>query len=445
MENEKMLYAGYSEAVVTPPMGLKIPGYFSTRLSDGIINDLHLRTVAFSDGEEKAVFFSCECIGIRQSAAKIIKEMVSQRCGIKPEAIYIACNHSHTAFRITPPDENDPEMSIFLKRLYLQFCDCAQFAFEDLKPASLKSAKGEAKGVGFMRRYRMKDGTVKTNPGTGNPDILHFEGEQDDSLQLVRVIREGAKELLLINYGTHADVIGGTKYCADFTGYTTEYLKGAFGGDVLPLFFNGAEGDSNHCNRFLPKGTLMKGVPVSERMGRILAGEVLKIYDDAKEISGAKITSQTVTVQIGKNPYDPADIPEAKEVKKIYLEKGNKAPELANYKLNVPEALRILANLERPEFFNISMSIIQVGDLVFVGIPGEPFQKIGTDIKEASKFDSTFVTCCTNGGEGYYPTKEAFAERGYERSTSPFAHDCAEILVNGAVGVLKGLEPISEK
>ena len=442
---EKKLFAGYAEAIVTPPMGLKVPGYYSERISDGIIDDLMIRAVAFSDGETKAIFFSCECIGIKADASKLIREKIAACCDVDPQAIYISCNHSHTAFRITVPTEKESENNIFLRRLYQQFCDTAVFAFEDLKPATLKYALGEAKTVGFLRRYRMKDGTVKTNPGIGNPEIDHFEGIADDSLQLLRVIREDAKELLMVNFGTHADVIGGTKYCPDYSGYMARYLEGAFNDNVEVLFFNGAEGDSNHINAFLPKGSPRKGLDTSKRMARIIAGEVLKIYDDAKAIEGEKITAEIITVKVGKNAYDPADIPEAETVRDIYLAKGNRAPELANYKLNVPEALRILANLKRPEFFELPLTVIQLGNIAFVGIPGEPFQKIGLDIKEKSKMKATFVTCCTNGGEGYYPTTEAFAEKGYERSASPFASDCAQILVEGAIGVIEKLDLIPDK
>jgi len=444
-QSEKKLFAGYAEAVVTPPLGLKIPGYYSVRISDGIIDDLMIRAVAFSDGETKALFFSCECIGIRADASKLIREKIAARCDMDPSAIYISCNHSHTAFRIVLPSEGESEMNTFLLRLIQHFCDTAQFAFEDLKPAELKYALGEAKGVGFLRRYRMKDGTVKTNPGIGNPEIDHFEGIDDHSLQLIRVIREGGKELLMVNFGTHADVIGGNKYCPDYSGYMARYLEGAFADQVEVLFFNGAEGDSNHINAFLPKGSPRKGLDTSKRMARILSGEVLKIYDDAKPIEGEKITSQIVTVKVGKNAYDPADLPEAEEVRRIYNEKGNKAPELKNFKLNVPEALRILANLKRPEFFELPLTVIQLGNIAFVGIPGEPFQKIGLDIKAKSKMKATIVTCCTNGGEGYYPTTEAFAEKGYERSASPFASNCAQILVDGAIGAIDKLELISEK
>lgn len=428
--SEEKLHAGFAKVKVTPPMGINIPGYFEKRYSDGFLTDLYLRAVALSCGEEKAVIFSCDAIGIRASAFNIVKEKIAERCGIPADAVYINCTHSHTSYRILPPTDLLDDTDIFLNRLFQQFTDCAQFAFEDLKPCCLKIASGTAEGVGFIRRYRMNDGTCKTNPGIGNPNIVSFAGKQDSSVQLVRVVREDAKDLLLVNFGTHADVIGGTKYCYDWPGYLVENLTGAFGGDVEAMLLLGAEGDSNHINAFLPKGSPRKGVEVAKRMARILAGEVLKIYDSAKDVPSDKIAFFTKDVKVGKNPYDPNDLPEARKIRELYLKIGKKETEAMGFKLNVPEALRILANLDRPEFFNLRVHALQIGNVAFVGFPGEIFTSIGMAVKENSNMPMTIVTACTNGHEGYYPDKAAFAEAGYERSNSPFAHDCAEILIN---------------
>ena len=445
-EEKPVLMAGYSERIITPPMGQGIPGYYTARISDGIITDLKLRCAAFQYGEKRAVFYNVECISLRGlDISRRLREMISERCGADPEAIYISCVHSHTSFRIVDPAIMPENARIHLERVFQDFCDAAQFAFEDLHPASLRVARGEAKGVGFLRRYRMKDGTVKTNPGMGNPEIDHFEGTPDESLILVRVLREGAKELLMVNFGTHADVIGGTKYCADYPGYLCEDLNTVFHGDVETLFFNGAEGDSNHINAFLPKGSPRKGVPVAKRMARILAGEVLKIYDDAKEVSSEGIDFKTAVARVGQNPHNPEDVPIAEEMRKIYREKGDKAEELKQFPLNIPEALRILANLKRPEVFELPVTCIRLGEVAFVGIPGEPFQEIGLVIKEKSPYPQTIVTCCTNGGEGYYPTAAAFAEKGYERSVSPFAHNCAEVMENTALEALKELKDAEQE
>lgn len=442
---EKVLYAGYHRLKVTPPMGINVPGYYEIRLSDGIINDLYIRATAFSDGEKKAIIFSCDAIGIRNEAFQIVKKKIAERCGISEDAVYITCTHSHTSFRITKPTEELNEKDIFLHRLFQQFADCAQFAFEDLKPATMKIASGSVQGVGFIRRYRMKDGTCRTNPGCGNPDVVGPIGEQDESVQLVRIVREDAKDILLVNFGTHADVIGGHKYCTDWPGFLVDVVSGALNNEVEVLTLVGAEGDSNHVDVFKPKGTKRKGVDFAQKMARIIGGEVLKIYDQAVDVPCTKVDYFVKPVKIGKNPYDPADVPEARIVMKLHREKGKEAAEeLKQYKVSVALAERILENLDRPEFFELQVSAVQIGNVAFVGVPGEPFTSIGRAVKEASPMDMTVFTALTNGGDGYFPDAIAFSEAGYERTASPFAHDCAQILIDAGNAAIAEMEKISE-
>ena len=46
-----------------------------------------------------------------------------------------------------------------------KLADVARLAIADLAPARIGVAKTVCRNVSFIRRYRMKDGSVKTNPG----------------------------------------------------------------------------------------------------------------------------------------------------------------------------------------------------------------------------------------------------------------------------------------
>ena len=60
--------------------------------------------------------------------------------------------------------------------------------------------KGVAPNVAFIRRYVMKDGSIKTNPGVNNPDIVNPVGIIDDSVNVIRFDREGADTIVFVNY-----------------------------------------------------------------------------------------------------------------------------------------------------------------------------------------------------------------------------------------------------
>ena len=438
---EQTLCAGYYKVKVTPPLGLPVPGYFAQRISDGIVSDLYLRCTAFARGEQKVLVFSLDALSLNAQAFEIVADMITGATGVEADGIYITCVHSHTAFRVTKPSDEWTDTDVFLHWLFKQFATCAQLALEDLKPCTVKAAKGEAQGVGFVRLYRMADGSAKTNPGFGKGAVERL-GAQDNQLILVRVIREDAPEILLVNYGTHADTVGGSKYCADWPGYVCDCLENAFDGQAEAMVLVGAQGNSNHMDFFMPEGTPWKSLEFyAKRMARILAGEVLKIYDTATETGDNTIAYGHRIAKVGKNDYDPADVPMARELSELYKKYGNyNEPIFATYPMKVPEALRIVRNLEGPEYFQLRVSGLRVAGIGFAGIPGEPFMSIGLDIKANSPMETTLVTCQTNGSQGYYPDALAFAQKdGYERSSSNFAPNCGQVLTDEAVALLKAL------
>ena len=439
---ENVMQAGFCSLVMQPPLGLRIPGYYTVRLAEGTADPLHLRATAFACGDQKAVMFNCECIGLNVGAYEIIKKKVAEACEIDPESVYINCIHSHTSFIVVKAGPEMDDMDIHLLTIYQQFADCAKLAFQDLKPCNILTAVGEVKDFAFVRRYRMADGTVRTNPPYGDPDVVGPIGKPDDQVRVIRIQREGAKEILIVHFGNHADMIGGKFYTPDWPGYLVRILDEALEGNVHTMFLLGPEGDINHRNFYNPQ-LQYKGTDNAKSGARKVAGAVLQIYDFATPVASDTVRFAHKYVQVGKNLWDPERLPEVEDLVKIYREKGEFAPELNKYPgLHYREALRIMANLSRPEFFNLRVSGLRIGDVAFIGIPGEPFASIGLDIVAQSTMPMTVVTAITNGYEGYYPDAAAFAEPGYsyEKSTSPFAPDCAEKLINGAMEVLEQLQ-----
>jgi len=439
---EMKLYAGYACDKITPPMGVHIPGHgFVPRLSTGIIDDVYVSAVAFSWGETRGILFNCDALGITTKGALEIQRKVSERTGIPADAVYIACTHCHTSVYLGRPSSDGDAMDVYHGRSHQIFCDLAQFALEDLKPAKLLAAQGELKGVGFIRRYKMKDGTLKTNPRTGDPDILCPDGVQDESLQLIRIQREGGKEIVLINFGTHPDVVGGTRYSPDWPGYTVKCMKEALDGESEVVMLNGFGGDSNHLNRSLPLGTpkeVQNGLPHAKRMARKVTGEALKIYDDAKEIPAGTVAGYQTPASLGKNPHEPWEVPIAEKIVATGARVESELPEeLKKEKMSIKKARRILQNENGPKDYVVAAWGLQVGSLAFIGFPGEPFSETGIEIKKKSPMAVTMLSCRTNGSEGYFPTRRAFDGAGYERDYTNFGPGCADALIDAAEVILQ--------
>ena len=177
---------------------------------------------------------------------KNYQERISEKTGIAKEAIFIHSTHTHTAGTLDMASKNELVLE-YTEFVGKRFVDAAMFALEDLKPAKMGWAVGKAPGIAFVRRFRMKDGKVRTNPGVGNPDILHPLGDVDERVNVLRFAREGGEDLVLVNFGVHPDTVGGSLISADYPRFVRETVENALPGTRC-LFLNGAQGDVNHVN-----------------------------------------------------------------------------------------------------------------------------------------------------------------------------------------------------
>ncbi len=426
---------GFGRTDITPPMGLYIAGYYAERRGDGVLDPLEANCVAFSDGEKTAVVISIDLIGMPQTWADKLRNTISGITGLPYEAVYICCTHTHTAPTVSgsmyPRDEE------YLSVSFRKIGDAAKCAVDDMTDASFFTARGEVEGISFIRRYKMKDGTTRTNPGYMNPDIDHAIGTSDDSLQLVRIVREGKDDVVIINFQCHPDVIGGNKYSSDWPGRTRRAFEGAVPGTKC-IFFNGAQGDTNHyC--LTPEYHTEKSYRHSMHMGLSVAGEAMKLYTYAEPIECNGVDYKQYNYEVPSNRGTPEQLPLAE--KYIALHEAGKRSEIPytgmEYTTVVAEAYRIKQLENGPDSYTLYLNAVKVGSIAFSGIPGEPFTDIGRGIKDGSPFDMTIVCCCANGDEAYYPMQSAYDEGGYEARSSTFAAGIAERIIDGSVEMLK--------
>ncbi len=436
------LKAGFSRVCITPPMGTELAGYFRTRAADGVLDDLYLNTIVFEKDGQTAVLISADLIYIRTPVCDIYLDKIAARFSLPREAIFIACTHIHTGptFGDTGAEAYAHGSPLYDEYMGAKLCDAVQLALNDLKPASLSTGIGEAKGISFIRRYRMKDGTVKTNPGIGNPDIDHPLGTPNEEVRLVKVVREGGDDIYLVSFGVHPDVIGGTQITADWPGFTRTTVEKALDG-VKCILFNGFQGDVNHTNTAPLRGEwdIRRGYEHARRMGHTIAGAVLQICDCTVPAEGDAVRFGTSVLQLPTNrESDMLEL--ARKTVEDQKASGKAVSAMQSTGMNTVRALRILSLENGPDFLPSMLSAVAIGDVVFGGIQGEPFTEIGNRIRAVSPFGMTVLCCCVNGGSTYYPTSAAYDEGGYEANTSRLKKGGDTIIVDGMKSLFDSLK-----
>ena len=432
------LQAGFARANVTPPLGIPMRGYFQQRLADGVLDELEINALALACGESKVVLMTLDAGAIETPDVNIFIENVAEETGLPKEAIIIHAVHTHTAGSISFQSANETVLHYteFLRR---RFRAAAKFALEDLKPAKMGWAVGHAPNVAFIRRFRMKDGSVRTNPGVGNPDILYPIGDVDERVNVLRFDREGAETIVLGNMGNHPDCIGGLKFSADWPGFFRRTLEKTLD-NVKAIFFNGCEGDLNHINVNATGGQrnhlhddfdAPRGYGYSRHVGNVMAAAVLQVFETVTYVDVDSVKFARKTIKLPSNRPTPEEMPLARKYYELHKEGRDDEIPYEGMELTtmIADSNRKVRRENGPDFFNLTISAAAIGNVALVGYPAEPFNAVGVGVKEAEGWDMVMPTCMTNGREGYFPTKDAYDEGGYEAKTSNYKAGAAEQLI----------------
>ena len=444
IEGVFVLRTGYGKGEITPPMGAILQGYYDPRYADGILDDIYATAVAFDNAEKRAVVISCDLVGMNQAFMARVRGAVADACKIPSEAVFVHCTHIHTgpgvaASTKTAVNTDNPEYGEWL---ISRLADIAGFAFCDLAPSEMFCTRARVEDVAFVRRFRMKDGSVLTNPGWQNPDIDHALSESDDEAQLLIIKREGKPEIGIINFQVHPDVVSGSKVSADYPGFVRKTYE-ALMENSRCMYLNGAEGDTNHIDVRLTHEQ-NQGYHWSRHMGRKIAMAVAANYERAVPLSGDKISYAEKIISVKHNKGTEEELEKAKKLIEVYNEVGvdGALPDVWPYMHRVEliaEATRIVTMSTAPDEKELVMTGVSVGDVAFAGIPGEPFTDVGRGIKSGSKFAMTMPVCCANGYEGYYPMASAFDEGGYEALSAKYARGTAEKLIETSLEIINNL------
>lgn len=439
------LKVGVGVVDITPPRGYRMSGYFRERLNEGVSDPLHAKALVLQQGSTKAAMVFCDIIGISPEVSKTARRNAEAATGISAANILLAATHSHTgplyfgALRnhfhrqaLTQHGEDVCEKVDYTALLSERIVRAIRKAQDAAKPARLQAGIAYQQGLAYNRRFHMKDGSVRFNPGVQNPDIVRVAGPIDPEVGIV-LFRAGAEDQALaglVNFALHLDTVGGAHYAADYPYYLEQSLRTTLGEQFTLLFGSGACGDINHID--VTKRERLK----TDEIGRALGQTVTEALADLKAVDAPTLAVRRVVVEAPLQRFTDAQIEQAKrDIHKV----GTR--ELSF--LDQVKAYKILAVHERGgSALPLEVQVFRLSDEVaVVGLPGEVFVDLGLAIKQASPFATTLVIELCQDAPGYIPTKKAFAEGSYETVNSRIAPGGGEMMAEAATTLLAQLAP----
>ncbi len=421
---KSQIRAGVGMTNITPALGTPMDGYYIERLASTVHDDLYARAVVLEDGSKTLVLVVADLIDVAPYGFPAARKKIQEELNVPAENIIISATHTHTG----PTFTTDYEKYIAGKIL-----DAVKIALSNIQDVVIKSGTGKAENISFHRRFMMKDGTVKFNPGRLNPNIVEPMGPVDPGVGIICLeTLNGEPIAILVNFALHLDTIGGTEISADFPYFMSEILKKVLGDDLMVFFGFGTCGNVNHINVKEPENT--EGYERAQRIGHALAAAVIREIPTLEVQNIDKLSSESETVYLKIPEYSK------KQIKEAEINAKKESNEIASTP-EIREAMKIL-RIHNMNNQPIEAEILTfgIGDASIVALPGEIFVELGLAIKERSPFKNTLVLTLANNSIGYIPNKEAFKYGAYEVEVSMIAEGEGEKLVESSLSQLEKMK-----
>ncbi|OGD21202.1 MAG: hypothetical protein A2W03_10530 [Candidatus Aminicenantes bacterium RBG_16_63_16] len=432
------LKAQFKRVDITPTYPVRLAGYFNERISEGVLDPLHMRLAALELDEKRLLFIQVDSCAIPAGDADEIRSEIARRGPFDKSEIMLFVSHIHTG----------PDLEGFfgLARDERYLADLKKWVVEAAASMTPKDdtriliARSSYEGLAFNRRWWMIDGTVVTNPPKRSPEREKPEGAVDREANTV-VFRDepGGLQALFVNISNHTDTIGGTRISADWPGFMERRLNAIVGADVPVFPFLAPQGNINHLEfeSLRPQTNYEE----AERLGNAYAEIVAASLTGARPAPFESLEAREIVDSIPSREISEADLAAARKILKAAgatgASKGRDltAEDLAKGDIAV-EALfaRELLHFaeSKPSEYRVPIQALKIGGVAFAGIPGEPFVEVGLALKAIKGYDLVFPVALANGYFGYIPLLENFGRGGYETrpgAASYLSTDAADRIV----------------
>lgn len=400
---------GTATRTLTPDRLLYLGGFASrSHPMTGVADDIGVRAVSFTEDGRTVVLASCDLLGLDPEAVVAIKETVTARTGLEPEAILVACTHTHSAPLVMSLLACGLREAAYEKWVGERIQEAIVQSLEDQREARLAFFQAEVDAFGYWRRQRGPDGRVtlaRQEPSGAEARPI------DRQLACVYAVDERGRPLaVVVNFPCHPVMLAGNSYVlsADYPGELARQVEAHSGASVC-VFLQGGGGDINPME-------LGDDVERMRRAGRRLAEVVLAGLNQATPLSLGPIDCRLACLDL---PVQPA----CDEAALRALAGGGSAEAGAD-RPRLPMDRSTLKSLwarlmlervaqGRLDRCPVTVQGIRIGDWHVGATSLEMFSATGLAIKQTARGPAMAVGYA-NGVVGYMPTPEELPRGGYE-------------------------------
>ncbi len=415
----KELFCGFADGIITPVLnGTFLDGYgFRTTPAVSIRDELHAKVMAVGDGEDTALVFSIDLLGLTPPVYRLVARQITAVTGVPTEKIALNYIHTHAA----PASGCLAEMPVSYDYFASVGDLCGEIALRAM----------ERRAPGTFRTAVLPEKLTQICNRRGR-DVM-------DPQIRAAVFRDhtGRVRGVLCSACCHAVINTSMAVSADWL----SVLNRSSSDDVPLLYLQGRAGDINPIMD--PAKSIDEQI---ETLGAELAGPVLRFAGE--DAPGEKVAGEMVcryeNVKIPMKPFGDAETLKA-SVRKAERDYFAAAPEDRHALLRELQWRRwTLDRTEKGEDGDLVVPLqylILGKNLAFAFVPFELLTLAGNEIErlfadQGWTPDRIFVCGYSNSVNGYLASKEEFAFGGYEIAGAAHWYNIAETTEESAETVI---------
>ncbi|MDE2817644.1 MAG: hypothetical protein OXM03_07885 [Chloroflexota bacterium] len=416
------LQAGAATANITPWLGIEVPGSHRTRYAEGVDDELLAKALVIDNGDMRIALITCDLIVMPQGMADRAKERIAARCDIPPENVMINATHTHTAAGVADL-LGTGEDKAYVEWAPLKMADAVEVATHRMQAARIGFATAHEDRISFNRRWHMRDGTVRMNPGAGNPDLVKPTYPKDPEVTMLYVEGADGRPIAAVsNFVLHyVGTDNGLAISADYFGHFHRLIQRYLDPQCVGMVWNGTSGDINN-NDYSGKirwtasghkqaikmanvlaGHLITEIQLMEMQDELVLGAAVGTFDfERKDITDEDLAMAEKILAVPAGTYTGYDSGPFSWVVGQTLPHG----------LSDVYAVECQRLAQMPLSHSAPVQALRLGDASIVALPGEIFVEFGLNIKQQSPASPQFVVSLANGYIGYVCTDKALTEHG---------------------------------
>ncbi len=417
------MQAGFAETIITPPAGKCLIAGYKLRWSTGVHDDLYASAVYLKDDAARALLVSLDVLAMEAPFIARLKAALREALGLDPGSIFFTCTHTHEGpelrerkFRDNWEDDDEPTyLEGYQRFLIAKIVEAAREAAGRAQECDLLVNRAYV-DENMNRRFFLTDEQFVGIPG--NKQLAPIAPEYTDKeLGLIYFCPGGSRHPFgaIVNYTMHPLTAGNTSslLSADVPGVVRDLIRESL--QCLTCYITGAAGD-NH-----PKGP-EAGFAETRRVGQVLATEAIKRRYDAFRVEGPiRLKCLIRSVPLPLRTLD--------EIKSIAL-----APQ------DEQEQRFLLRRVDRPgAVVPVEFSLLAVGPVLFVGVPGELVAELGSVLKWFSPFKRTYIMYQATDSLDYIAHPNAYRWGGGETLCGQLSPRAVRPLINAIIDAMEEL------